>query len=66
MHWPWPCPCRHRTRRPIIQRLAPVPLGQGRPKWVDDPHLKPGKLLSGRTIVVTGSSFVDVNAAQGE
>jgi diacylglycerol O-acyltransferase len=21
------------------QRLAPVPLGQGRPKWVDDPHL---------------------------
>jgi WS/DGAT/MGAT family acyltransferase len=21
------------------QRLAPVPFGQGRPKWVDDPHL---------------------------
>jgi WS/DGAT/MGAT family acyltransferase len=21
------------------QRLAPVPLGQGRPRWVDDPHL---------------------------
>jgi diacylglycerol O-acyltransferase / wax synthase len=21
------------------QRLAPIPLGQGRPRWVDDPHL---------------------------
>jgi diacylglycerol O-acyltransferase / wax synthase len=24
------------------QRLAEVPLGQGRPTWVDDPHFKPG------------------------
>ena len=24
------------------QRLAPVPLGQGRPVWVDDPHFNPG------------------------
>ncbi|HVD58111.1 MAG TPA: wax ester/triacylglycerol synthase domain-containing protein, partial [Thermoleophilaceae bacterium] len=30
-------------RLPLVpryrQRLALVPLGQGRPKWVDDPHL---------------------------
>src|SRR3954470_12671240 len=47
------------------QRLAFVPLGQGRPRWVDDPHFNPRYHIRHTALPAPGTDGAQARLAAG-